>query len=289
MRWISLLVVCAAVLLGGCASTKATGAHVLSGEAPVDRIISRGNQAAVEGDYLAASILYRQALSQAPSADVWHRLGVALTRDNDVGQAMWAFRNALELDPDHADSLQKIGLYLTAKDRAEEARPYLERLLALQPDNWHGHNALGVLADLEGHYDRAAAHYASAIEIHPEQPMLWNNLGFSYYLAGDYAGALRTMGKALQLDPGYAAARHNVALVLARQSRYDDALRMMKTAREEAQAYSDVGYLAYKMGDYAQAEELLTQAIQRSGTYNRQAHRNLAAVREARAATASGR
>jgi len=289
MRWISFLVVCLPVLLGGCASTGSSSAHVLSGEAPVEKVIGRADQAAAAGDYRAASLLYHQALGQEPRADISYRLGIALTRLNEPDRAMWAFRNALELDREHVEAMERIGLYLTAKGMVEEARPYLQRLLELQPENWRAHNAMGVLADLEGEVDDAAQHFAAAIERNPESPMLWNNLGFSYYLAGDYAEAIRSMGKALQLNPSYRAARYNVALVLARQSNYDDALEMMMSAGNEVDAYSDVGYLALKMGDYAQAEGLLIQAIQRSGTYNRRAHQNLAAVREARAVAASGR
>jgi Flp pilus assembly protein TadD len=289
MRWICFLVACLPFVLGGCATTGTNTAHVLSGEAPVDKVVSRADQAAAGGDYRAASLLYRQALSQEPSAEVWHRLGVALTQLGEPDGAMWAFRNAVELEPEHGDSLERIALYLTAKGMVEEAGPYLDRLLKVQPENWRAHNARGVLADLEGQVDEAAQHFAAAIERNPESPMLWNNLGYSYYLAGDYPGAIRNMAKALQLNPNYRAARHNVALVFARQSKYDEALDMMMSAGNEVDAYSDVGYLALKMGDYEEAERLLVQAIQRSGTYNRRAHQNLAAVREARTAAVSCR
>jgi Flp pilus assembly protein TadD len=283
-RSLSFVALVITALLGGCAATGGQEPHVLSGEASVERIISRADQAVAEGDDLAAVILYRQALNQAPSAELWYRLGMAQMRDEGAGQAMWAFRNALELDPDHARSLERIGFFLTAKDRASDARPYLDRLLGLEPDNWRAHNALGVLTDLEGRHVEAAGHFAAAIERNPESPMLWNNLGYSYYLAGDDAAAYRAITSALQLQPNHTAARHNMALLLARQKRYDEALAVMKSSRGESQAYSDVGYLAYKMGDYAKAEQLLGEAIRRSSTYNRQAHQSLAAVREARAA-----
>lgn len=288
MRWISLFALSLLSALGGCASTGSSAPHVLSGNAPVERIISKADEVARSGDYRAASILYRQALSQDPRADVWYRLGRSAIRLGDQEQAMWAFRNALELDAKHPGALERIGLYLTSKDRPQEAKPYLHRLLEVDPHNWRAHNALGVLADLEGRFEDAAKSYASAIELQPEVPMLWNNLGFSYYLAGDYDGALRTMVKALQLQPGYHAARHNAALVFARQSRYDEALDVLRRAGTESDAYSDAGYLAFKMGDYIKAEELLTEAIRHSTTYNRNAHQNLAAVREARSAAAQG-
>lgn len=288
MRWVSLLALFCFSALGGCASTGSNSSHVLSGNAPVEKVVGKADETAQSGDYRAASILYRQALRQEPSAEIWYRLGVSTIRLGDAEQAMWAFRNALEIDADHPGSLERIGLYLTSKDRPEEAGPYLQRLLEIDAENWRAHNALGVLADLEGDYEKAAKKYAAAIELKPDMPMLWNNLGFSYYLAGDYDGAIRTLVKALQLKPDYHAARHNAALVFARQSRYEEALEILKRAGTESDAYSDAGYLAFKMGDHSKAEELLIQAIRHSTTYNRQAHRNLAAVREARTAAAQG-
>jgi hypothetical protein len=62
----------------------------------------------------------------------------------------------------------------------------------------------------------------------------------------------------------------------------------MQTIRNDAQAYADIGYLAFRLGDLARAEALLSEAIRRSSTYNRQAHQHLAAVREARAVALSG-
>lgn len=281
MRGISLNAVLLLLLLGGCAASGTKPAHVLSGDAPMENVLQRAGEAAAKGDHHAASILYQQALRQEPQAEVWYRLGVSLAKLDQPGQAMGAYRQALALDPDHVESLQAVGFYLTTKDRPAEAKPYLQRLLAQAPDNWRAHNALGVLADLRGEYLLAGEHYAAAIERHPESPMLWNNLGFSHYLAGNYGAAVQHIGKALQIDPRYKSARYNIALVLARQSRYDEALQMMMSASEEPQAYCDVGYLAFKMGDLDTAERLLTEAIRRSGTYYRQAHQNLAAVRQA--------
>jgi Flp pilus assembly protein TadD len=282
MRSCTLAIVTWAFMLAGCASTGAQDTHVLSGEAPVEHVISRADQALAEGDFLAAEILYQQALSRQPSAEVWYRLGIAQLRGGSTGEAMWAFRQALDLNPDHPRALERVGLHLTTRDRADEARPFVARLLELEPDNWRAHNALGVLADLEGRHTEAAERFAAAIERNPESATLWSNLGYSHYLDGDDQAAQRAIGTALSLEPGHTAARHNLALLMARQRRYDEALRIMQVARGEAQAYSDIGYLAFRMGDLAKAEELLKEAIQRSRTFNREAHQHLAAVREAR-------
>lgn len=287
MKRISLLTLCLALFLGGCASTPTKEASVISEDAPVDKIVAKADEAAVRGDYLAASTLYRHALKVEPDVDIWYRLGMALIMLNEQQQAMWAFSNVLAQEPEHAGALQRVALYLTSKGEVEKAREALKRLLAVDPDNWRAHNALGVVADLDGEPAEAAAHYRSAIELNPESAMLWNNLGYSMYLVEDLVGAEENMRKALSLDPDYSAAKRNLALVFAWQGLYAEALKVMLTAEDRPTAYTDIGLLALKMGNYDQAELLLSEAVRLSPTYNPVASRNLAAVREMMSAIAS--
>lgn len=286
MRSFILTLGFAALFLGGCAATPVKAPNVLSGEAPVGEVIGKGDAVAATGDYRAAAILYKQALSQEPSAAAWYRLGMAETYLEEPEQAMWAFSKALKLDPEHRESLQRVALYHTGKGLVAEAGPYLQRLLAIDPDNWLAHNALGVLADLEQRFDEAADHYTVATELNPGSAMLWNNLGYSRYLSGRYELARQHFEHALRLDGEHVAAHNNLALVFARQSRYEEALAVVTSLGGEAEAYTTIGYLAYRMGEYGKAEVFLTEAIRRSPTYNRLAHQNLAAVRDAKAAEA---
>ncbi len=281
MRSISLIALCLALFLTGCASTGSKDTSVLSEDAPVDKIVAKADEAAVGGDFLAASTLYRHALTIEPDdVDVWYRLGASLILLNEQQQAMWAFSNVLEQEPEHAGALQRVALYLTSKGDLKQAPGYLDRPLAVDPDTWRAYNALGVVADLKGEPVGAAAYYRSAIDLNPDSAMLWNNLGYSLYLAENLVGAEENMRKALSLDPDYRAAKRNLSLIFARQGLYAEALKIMLTAESKATAYTDIGLLAFKLGDYDQAELLLAEAVRMSPTYNAVASRNLAAVRE---------
>ena len=280
MKRISLTLICLVLLMGGCASTGNKEASVISDEAPVDRIVAKADQAAVAGDYNAAATLYRHALNVEPGVDVWYRLGMSLTMLGEQQQAMWAFSNVLEQEPEHVGALQRVALYLTSKGDLEQAPAYLDRLLAVDPDNWRAYNALGVVADLRDQPAEAAIHYRTAIDLNPESALLWNNLGYSQYLAEDFLSAEENMRKALTLDPDYNAAKRNLSLIFAWQGLYAEALKIMLTAENKTTAYTDVGLLALKLGDYNQAELLLSEAVRVSPTYNAVASRNLAAVRE---------
>jgi Flp pilus assembly protein TadD len=244
--------------------------------------MARADESARSGDFRAAAILYQQALSQEPTAEAFYRLGLSLRHMGRADGAIQAFRGALSLDADHAGALERLGLDLTSRGEVEEAAVYLRRLETLNPENWRVHNALGIVADLESRFADAEAQYAQALALRPESAKLWNNLGYSHYLAGNDVEALVAMRKALALQADYLPARNNIALVLARQGRYQDAIGVLARAGGPSDAHADVGYLAFRMGDYDEAELLLAEAIRLSPTFHQQAHRNLAAVREAR-------
>ena len=202
-------------------------------------------------------------------------------RADERDQAFNSFLNALELDPVHVGTLKRLGLHYTSKGDIEQARKYLEPLAEISSDNWKAHNGLGVVADLERDFTRAREHYTQALKLRPDLAILWNNHSYSLYLVGDYPTVKTYMNRALELDPGLESARSNLALVFVRETDYEKALATIRKTKDIGTAYTTVGYLAYRVGEFAWAEELLEQAIGRSPTYNKPAHDYLAATRRA--------
>ena len=98
---------------------------------------------------------------------------------------------------------------------------------------------------------------------------------------GRLDAAYEHAAKAMELDPGHQAARLNLALVYVRQEKYEQALATFFQTEDVATAYTNVGFLAYKVGAYEKAEDLLEEAIRQSPTYNKSAHSLLAATRQA--------
>lgn len=271
-----------ALVVAGCATTSGSDKpHVLSGEAPVEEVIAKGDQSFESGDFQAATILYQIAVHQDPQPDYWFKLGLANSRLGNQELALHAFYQTLEGDPEHEGALEKLGLYYTSRGDVDRAERFLHRLVAVNPENWKAQNSLGVLADLEEDFASARDHYTEALKLRPDLPILWNNLGYSVYLLGELELAATYLERALELDPGHEAARLNLALVYVRQDRYEQALATFLETTDAATAYTNVGYLAYKTGDYHRATELLTEAIKQSPTYNKAAHGYLAAAREA--------
>jgi Flp pilus assembly protein TadD len=279
MTWISLLL--GMLLLSGCATSEKDKPHVLSGEAPVEDVIAKADESYQAGDFRAAAILYQIAIDTESSADAWFRLGMANNYLGERDKAVYSFMQALNQDPNHPGALEKMALFYTSRGDVPRAREYLVKLLEVDENNWRAHNSMGVLADLEKEFDQARDHYLAALKIRPDLAMLWNNLGYSVYLMGDLERAIKYITRALELDPHHEASRQNLALVYVRQDEFEAALATLLESEDVPTAYTNIGYLAYMVGNYEKAEEYLEEAIRQSPVYNKPAHTYLAATRQA--------
>ena len=281
IRLLPILPVALALLNSGCATTQADEPHVLSGEASTERVIARADGAFASGDFDAAALLYQMAIKQDPVADSWFKLGATEAKRGRSDNAVFAFSQALHLQPDHAGALERLGLYFTAADDADRAKEYLARLLEVHEDNWRAYNALGILADRAGDFTVAREHYMRALQIRPDVPSLWANLGYSLYLLGEYQLAEQYTRHSLELNPDYEPALMNLSLIQVRNDNFDAALATLMPTQGEAAAYTNIGHFAMQLGQYERAEHFLQEGIKRSPTYNKSAHEYLAATRQA--------
>src|SRR5262245_6189379 len=270
----------ALVALTGCVSTGQQ--HAEAAKDPVDtaKLLAAADEAVGKGNLEAALSLYSAVLQEKPTAQTWLKAGVLHNRLGHDREAGYAFNRVLALEPNNVNALEQIGLLYVLHEQVDQARQHLERVIALDPSRWRAHNGLGVLSDLQHDYSAAVMHYQAALAITPNSAMLLNNAGYSQYLAGDLDSAAATFIKSLSCNTTYAPARRNLALLYARKGAYRDAVQLLSTVVSEPSAYNDIGYVAMLKGDYASAERLLQEAVDRSPTYYEVAARNLAAVRE---------
>lgn len=100
-------------------------AAVMASAAParadrLDEAWKRGNQAYLHGDYGAAVAAYQELRDQGVrSADLFFNLGDAYVRTGALGPAIWAFEEALVLDPGNDDA--RYNLAATRKQAARLA------------------------------------------------------------------------------------------------------------------------------------------------------------------------
>lgn len=104
------------------------------------------------------------------------------------------------------------------QDRPEQAEAAYRQALALDPDHADASDGLARLLAARGRFDEAGAQLRNAVRVAPRVAKYFNNLGYVYYLNGDHAGAIDALRRALAVDPHYARAWTNLAASCARLS-----------------------------------------------------------------------
>jgi len=153
----------------------------------------------------------------------------------EYAEAETYFLRALEIDPNSAAALDSYAALLVALGRNMEAIAASEKLVRLDPLNVEHHQSLAVTLFAAGRFDDALARLDNALDVDPSSAFTYHEIGHIFQALGRYDLALPWLGKALELeqDEWY----HLVWL---------------------ANAYA-------ALGDTAEAQKLIDEALQRSG------------------------
>jgi tetratricopeptide (TPR) repeat protein len=135
-------------------------------------------------------------LRQAPeTAEAWYAQGCDLEADEDLDEAIAAYRRALEIDPGLADA----------------------------------HLNLGRLRHETGDLAAAEEHYRAAANARPDEPTTAFNLGVVLQDRGRLAEAAAAYEQALALDGRFADAHYNLAGICETLGRREAAFRHLRT------------------------------------------------------------
>jgi len=117
------------------------------------------------------------------------------------GEAIAAYRRALELDPDFADAHCNLGTVFYNQGRHAESRDCFKRSLALAPDHLESHFNLGNVLEEEDRNEGALKHYKEATRIDPFFADARLNLALLYEKLGLRRTARVHWRRYLQLEP----------------------------------------------------------------------------------------
>jgi Flp pilus assembly protein TadD len=123
-----------------------------------------------QGKYGLAAQTYREILQKDPKSTLaWTNLGNAEMQLGRHVPAEEAFRKALELDADAADTLNNLAWLLYEQKRVDEAEPFARRaVLTKAPDPWMRLDTLARILVARGSCEEAAMTFRQAIAAVPE-------------------------------------------------------------------------------------------------------------------------
>lgn len=274
-------------LESGEISKKADGQNALSNAETrhlIETLQAQGDRALAVNDLEAA----KSAFSQILQRDKKHEkaiigMGETSLRGRDFARAAGYFSSAVASPNADTKSvaLQGQGIALVKLGRAKDAEKVLRMAILLEPTLWRSWNALGRSLDKQRRFDQARESYEKALALNPDAAILFNNRGVSNLLAGRYVEAESDFVQAVSKDPSLERARGNLRLAFAWQGKYVQALSDLDHVGGPV-VLNNVGYIAFKRGDYEKAEAYFVQAMQSSPAFYPKADRNLRMLKAAR-------
>ena len=112
---------------------------------------------------------FREAVRIKPDfAEVHSNIGVVLVRQGRIEEAIRHYRKALEIKPDFVEVKYNMGTALVRQGRLEEATAYFSSALQTKPDFAEAHFGLGLVQARKGKPEQAMAHYSNALKITPD-------------------------------------------------------------------------------------------------------------------------
>ncbi|HKT34496.1 MAG TPA: tetratricopeptide repeat protein [Nitrospira sp.] len=190
---------------------------------------------------------------------------------NRLTEAEAAYRQALELSPQHPETLHLLGLVTYRQQRLPESLKYLNAAVERQgasPVYWFN---LGVVCQKAGRSEEAVAAYKRAIALNPRYPEAYGNLGNVLRDTGNLSEAVNAYRQALTLNPAQADVHNNLGVARKEQGQPQDAIACYRKALElkpsHAEACNNLGLALMEVGTLHDAIAAFQQALSLAPAY----------------------
>ena len=220
------------------------------------------------GRYQEAQRLYEEVIAAGDPqhiTDAWNNLGTLFHQTQTYDQAITAFRQALDRDPQWDTAWCNLGLALKELGDLPEAERCLTQALTINADNPQAHYLLGQVKFLQGELEQATGHYRRVISLHPDHIPAHLGLGNALVVQGSLSAAIQQYQQALIYAPGHAGLLHNLAYALARAGRSSEAIayywQALRVQPDYAEVHYNLGNLYLETGQLDLAEMHYQQAL----------------------------
>jgi protein O-GlcNAc transferase len=224
------------------------------------------------GDLSAAAEFYRQAVALEPGhADALHMLGIIAFQLGLGEVAIEAIGRALAARNPFPEAQGNLGTVFQSLGRLAEAEDAFRSAIAQSPKIAAFHFNLGNLLTEQGRAGAAAEAYREAIRLQPEYPEAYSNLGRVLRDQDDLAGATLSFETAVHQKADYPEARYNLANAYRDQGRLSDAETQIRAALKlrptHAKTHNSLGSMLGDQGRSGEAVAAFAAAMELDPSY----------------------
>ncbi len=208
---------------------------------------------------------YRQAIELDPDyTSPWNNLGDVYRALSYPEDAIDAYRHAIELAPQNVFSWNSLGDVYRGMERFEEAIEAYRQAVKINPAYAWPYDSLGLIYEQQGRYELAVPAYRQAAERHArrqDQAVVWNRLGNIYRQSDRSTAAIEAYQQAIDLDPDFAWPHHNLGLIYEQQGEAETALNSYRQAIRRHRSDRDRVVSWHKLGGICLGLNRYTEAI----------------------------
>jgi len=150
----------------------------------------------------------------ASGAQAAFALGRQHHQSGNLADAERQYREALAIDPKHADSMHLLGVAAIHTGRPEMAIDMIRKAIAINGTIGKYHSNLGNVLAAQGQLDEAVDCYRRAILLDPDLPETQNNLANALRQRSQLDEAVIHYRRAIGLKPDFMEAHFNLANTL---------------------------------------------------------------------------
>jgi tetratricopeptide (TPR) repeat protein len=149
----------------------------------------------------------------------------------------------------------------------EAALATLKEAVKRRPEHQGAHARMAELYGVMGNLDGAIDSLENLSALLPMEATIFYNLGRVYSIRGDREKVLVALRKAIELSPEYVAPRYELAKIYSKDDAWVDSLigtlaEIVRIEPKNAEAHYNLGTTYYRKGQFAEAIESLTRAIE---------------------------
>lgn len=235
-------------------------------EAPADGEIAALAALYTQGHHIEAESRARVLTTQFPQHPFgWKILGVLLRTQGKIEEAMSAFQQALQLQPNDADTHYNLANILREQRHYPAAEVGYRRALEIMPTLTVAHYNLGNTLQEQGRFVDAEESFRRTLALNPNHAEAYCNLGNALQDQGRLSEAEASYRQALKIKPDFVGALSNLGLNLLDQGRFDDAeachRRASEIQRGSAGVHNNLGLTLSKQGRLLEAEACFREAL----------------------------
>jgi tetratricopeptide (TPR) repeat protein/ADP-heptose:LPS heptosyltransferase len=237
------------------------------------------------GQLAEAERIYRQILELDPHhADSLHLLGVLAHQVGRDDVAVELIRKAIASDRRPAAFHSNLGTAYQALGKLEEAATSYERALILNPELAEAQMNLGAVREAQGKHEQAEMRFRRALILRPDLAEAHVNLGNILQAQGKLEAAAASHARAIAIKPGFAEAFFNHANALQAQGKLEEAVvsyqRALALKPGMAEGHGNLGNALLAQNKLEEAEASYSQALRIKPDYA-EAWYNLGNLRQA--------